>query len=683
MAFSATNPPITEAKQFKDTPAGWAARWQLEMGAAERDTEKFRSRGDKINKIYLDERDEKSSDVRVNLFTSNVDTLMALLFGNVPSVEASRRYADASDDVARVSGEILERILTNDLERNSDSFKDAVLSALQDRLIPGLGVVRVRYEADFEEREEPVIDPVTRQPTGATVTKQVKTWEDACADYVHWRDFRWSPARTWADVRWVAFRALQTKDDLVKRFGPEIAEKVPLNAKRAKRTTEKADEADPWSRAEVWEIWDKDTRRVYWWVDGFDKCLDIKDDPLGLTNFWPMPKPMIAHATTTSMVPRADYSITQDQYEEINELSTRISLLQGAIRVAGLYDKGSPEAANLLSKRTENKLYPVDSWAAWAETGGIKGHIDWLPLEQIVLAIDKLREYRNELIQLLFQVSGFSDIMRGQATGPATATEQAIKARFSSVRVQHFQNEFARFVGEIQQLKGEIVAQWFDPQTIAQRSNMMQTPDAQLVPKAIELLKSDYSLYRVSVKPESISLTDYAALKQERVEALGALSQFMGGMQPVLQIVPGSLPYLLELAKWTIAGFRGSSTMEGIFDRAIDGATNNPGAVQPQQKGPKGPDPRAEEAKMKGQAQIIQMKGQMDAQNTMLKHKADLAKVQAEAQSATQTQAAQAQFNIQEMMAKMRAQGVLEAQKAMQNAQPGPPIQGPPPGQLP
>ena len=28
---------------------------------------------------------------------------------------------------------------------------------------------------------------------------------------------------------------------------------------------------------------------------------------------------------------------------------------------------------------------------------------------------------------------------------------------------------------------------------------------------------------------------------QERVEALGALSQFMGGMQPFLQIVPGMI----------------------------------------------------------------------------------------------------------------------------------------------
>ena len=42
-------------------------------------------------------------------------------------------------------------------------------------------------------------------------------------------------------------------------------------------------------------------------------------------------------------------------------------------------------------------------------------------------ALEKLTAYRAELMGLLFQVTGMSDIMRGQASSGATATEQALK----------------------------------------------------------------------------------------------------------------------------------------------------------------------------------------------------------------------------------------------------------------
>ena len=75
-----------------------------------------------------------------------------------------------------------------------------------------------------------------------------------------------------------------------------------------------------------------------------------------------------------------------------------------------------------------------------------------------------------ELMNLLFQVTGMSDIMRGQSTAGATATEQALKAKFASTRVQEFQNEFARFASDTQRIKAEIISKHFDPQTIAERS---------------------------------------------------------------------------------------------------------------------------------------------------------------------------------------------------------------------
>jgi hypothetical protein len=69
-----------------------------------------------------------------------------------------------------------------------------------------------------------------------------------------------------------------------------------------------------------------------------------------------------------------------------------------------------------------------------------------------------------------------SDIMRGQASQQTTATEQSIKARFASVRIQSMQDEFARFCSDTQRIKAEIISKHFDKNTIIKRANVRTCP---------------------------------------------------------------------------------------------------------------------------------------------------------------------------------------------------------------
>jgi hypothetical protein len=260
--------------------------------------------------------------------------------------------------------------------------------------------------------------------------------------------------------------------------------------------------------------------------------------------------------------------------------------------------------------------------------------VDWLPLTDIVGALQVLRDYRTELMNLLYQVTGMSDIMRGQSTQGATATEQSLKAKFASVRVQRLQNDFARFASEIQSLKAEIISKHFDPQNIAMRSNIkyMVGPDQQLAQQAIELIKSDFYQYRIEVKPESVNMADMAAIKQERSEFLMAMSQFLQSSMPVAQGAPWAMPYLLQILQWTIAGFRGSATIEGVMDQMVLAANQ---ALKAAAAAPPQPDPEMMKAQM--EMKQMQQEGQMDMMGKVadLKLKAqsgmmDLAKKAAE-----------------------------------------------------
>jgi hypothetical protein len=147
------------------------------------------------------------------------------------------------------------------------------------------------------------------------------------------------------------------------------------------------------------------------------------------------------------------------------------------------------------------------------------------------------------------------------------------------------------------------------------------------------LLRSRFRDYRVLVRPEDLAIQDYATLKQERSEALGALSQFIPQMVEASQAIPGSLPYLLEMMKWGLQGFRGINTIEGVLDQAIEAVKQAP----PQQ--PQGPSP---EEQAKTQAETA--KAAADVQKSQLGVQREQVNLQtAQVQAASEAQKAQAQ----------------------------------------
>lgn len=634
-----------EAEEEVDynSPSGRARYWQAEFKAAREYLEKWREGGDKIIKRFLDTREDEAFSLqgrtRWNLFTSNTQLLMAMLYGALPRVAVSRRFADANDDVGRVAGETMERLLNTDIEREDDNFSTALGDALNDWLLPGGGFIRLRYVAEFETRQVEAQLGENGEVLAEAYEEEAKTREDVETDYVHWRDVLWSPARVWRDVRWIAFKTEMSRRQLVERFGEKIGKAVPLNSKMSTRKEGDEKKLLPWGRADVWEVWDKENgRRVCWYVEGMSYTLDEKEDTLGLEGFWPCPKPLMANLTTTRLIPRADYAVAQDLYEEIDSVSTRITLLERAIRVVGLYDKRSGELQNLLQNTNQNEMVPVDKWAAFAEKGGIKGSIEWLPLQEVVGALMTLRDYRRELIDALNQIIGLSDIMRGQATTPGvTATEQGIKARFGSVRVQRYQDEFARFATDAQKLRAEIISKHFSPETILERANCEFTADAALAPQAVELIKSKFAQYRIEVKSEALSMTDFAQLKSERMEYLTGLSAFMQAAAPMMADM-SQRPYVLKVLQWTMSGLKGSAQIEGILDQAIAAAEQaaQQAAMNPPQQQP---DPKMLTQQLKGQQDLAKVQAELQA---------DLIRTQAEAQADAQREQNQAVWNTRE-----------------------------------
>jgi len=469
---------------------------QIEKIGKDRGYQQYIKRGRKIEARYRDERNKTDSDSRrkYNALWSNVEILKPAIYGKTPVPMAERKFGD-KDPIARGAAQILERALRNEIE--ICGFNDALTQAVCDYLLPGRGTVWVRYEPelsvgvsigtedsiDMEDNQgslEPELDEMLEQgdvpkenkleSTGSQVVR-----ESTPIDYVNWEDFLIFPAnaRTWAEVVAVGKRVYLTYEQMKERFGRQIARAIPLQKDERQKGFYEATRMETEVKGEVFEIWNKEDRRVYWVAEGYDFLLDRKDDPLNLEYFFPCPRPIIANQTTGTLLPVADYIEYQDQATQIDELSQRIALLTRACKVAGVYASNAKGIQRLLNESVENELIPVDDWASFAEKGGIAGQISFLPLKETIGVLNELMMIKQKQIEEMDRLTGINDLMRGTTDARETLGGQRLKSNYTGTRLTARQNEVARFARDTVRIMADIMAQHFSPQSLVEASGAM------------------------------------------------------------------------------------------------------------------------------------------------------------------------------------------------------------------
>lgn len=668
-----TDSQAASQDSYDDTPTGLASLWKVELDAAVKWLTPFHEKAEKIEKRYRDERQGEgvpTGQRRWNLYPSNVQTQEAMMYGKTPKSSVNRKFQDPDDDDARIAAEALERLLNSDIARPVDTYARALGRALKDRRLVGLGQARVYYRPTFKTvASQPAKQSEPDPQTGETKELSPEVPEHEAIDneeveigFVYWRDQLWSPCRVHEEMRWWGQKVPMDRKQLRKRFDAPVGglgddtkklvmgDLVPLNSKKGEGTDPAQD--DPWGRADVWEIWSKERKCVYWYVEGFDRILDWKEDPLGLDGFWPFGEPLGANLHNGTTIPQPDFELARDLYNQVDTLTTRIDSLVSSVKVTGVYDAAMGESLRKMPSSSVSELIPVENWALHAERGGIKGRIDWFPLDQVVATIDKLREMRTEAVSAVYQITGMADITRGQQVENGTPGEASIKARFASVRMQQLQEEFAKFASELLRLKAEVIAKHFQPNTIIERSNIMRTKDAARAQQAVALLQSRYADYRIEVKSDALAAEDFEAKQYEAGQAVQALAGFLTAASPLATSMPNSMPFLLEMLQAAMANYRWfSSRAEGTLDRAIAEAqrTAQQAQMQPQQQQQQ-PDPKvqAQQLRLVGDSQ----KAKADMQKEQFKLQADLARQQAETQAKASQEANQRIENVAEARAK-------------------------------
>ncbi len=631
------------------------ARCWREVERYERAVTDWYQEGEEIVDVYLDNgRPSSSSSRRYSLLWANTETLKPAVYPRMPAAVCSRRYKDR-DPIGRIAAELMERATNTSFELYGadETFR----MVRDDRLLPGRGQCWVRYEAQLQITEEEItaIDNETGVEETTVQSFEKLVGEKVCVDYVHWKDFGHNIGRTWKDV-WLVWRIVyKTQEEVAERFGGDKAAKLNYNAKSPSFGSGKGTD-DPDDRCKIYEVWDKSRGMVYWMVQGHPEFLEQSEPPIAFRDFFPCPEPCYATKTGKELIPVPDYRYYRDQAKEINDLTDKIHRLTEWLIVKGFIPGAPSTSADpieevLRDKGNKELFVQVESWTEFTEKGGAAKLIDWLPLEAVIKTIQAAVNSRNQLIQDVFQLTGISDILRGQSDPNETLGAQELKAQTGSRRLKNTKEEVDRICRDTARLVAEVVAEQFQPQSIAaitgykyvptQRQPIallaapgtgmgatqpmpgMGMPQQMPVPmghnggpgiddgmgemggdlpeltfddRVMALLRDDkMRSFRIDVETDQTGAADENMEKQRRMELLTTFAPYMEKVALVVAQAPEMGDAMKEMLLFGVKAFRTGRALEETLDRGFSAAVKRSKAQQQaaQQQG----NPEAEKAK--------------------------------------------------------------------------------------
>lgn len=647
---------ITKAVEGSpDEPQGELQRYLDTISTYEREFKKWEGRTEKILKRYRDENRDKtqSSAAKFNVLWSNVQTLVPACFSRIPQPDVSRRFRD-NDPVGRVAALILERALEFEVQHYAD-YRTTMKQSVYDRFLGGRGTSWARYEPHFKPFPQ-----ITEDVQDEEVNEQLD-YECAPTDYVHWKDFGHSIARSWEEVTIVWRKVYMSEAAVLKRFGEDLAKQIPYDASPDDRKTKSEDNLAK-KQALVYELWDKEESKAVWINKSVKQFLDEKEDPLGLQDFFPCPRPLYATITNDTLVPVPDFTLYQDQANELDTLADRIDGLIKMLQVKGVYD-GSADAAvaRLFTEGNNGTLLPVKNWAAFSEKQGLKGAIDVYDISILASALEIAQNTFEQVKDQVYEITGISDIIRGQTKASETATAQQMKGQYASLRLKNMQLDVAAYATYILQLKAQIMCAKFSPQTIAKMAavDQLSEDDKQYIQPALALLVGEERLqdpeaeapnplrsFRIEVAADTMVELDEQSEKQDRMEMITAMGGYFKNVLEIAGQAPPLIPLIVEIAKFGITAFKVGKTIEGTFDQALDQLKQQAANPKPQP-----PDPQIVKAQMDAQSKQAQLQAQQQSEQGRLQHDAavaqmehdrDVARINAEKEARLQEQQAQA-----------------------------------------
>ncbi|CAB4188166.1 hypothetical protein UFOVP1165_59 [uncultured Caudovirales phage] len=673
-----TDTQMETPKDFGPDEPGKVRRWLRELSMSEKRDKVYRKRGKEIWDKYRNTNRKKNS---FNILWANTEVIAPAVFNSAPKPDVRRRFRDA-DPLGKQASEALRRAI--EFAVDTEKFDGSIRWDVLDMLLPGRGVSRVRYIPSIMESAPDEDSEESEDPQESEGYEELE-WEQVCIEHVQWDAFRLGPGKTWSEICWVAFNHRMTRGQLTEKFG-EKGKKLKLDS-TGDDDLEKLEDKDReiFQTASVWEIWDKDDKKVRFVSEANrEQFLDVQDDPLELIDFFPIPRPIYAINDSSTMDPVPLYEQYREQGQELDRVSGRINKLIDACKYRGIYDATLAEFGELI-RGDDNDLIPAQSATRFVESGFDKA-IWMLPVDKVAAVLAVLYQQREATKQVIYELTGISDILRGATDPNETLGAQQIKAQSGSQRIGEMQRDTARYVRDLIRMMAEIIGQKFQMETLQKMTGMnlpteqevqmqmmqMQQqmamsppqpgqPPPQMPPKpitweaVIAVLRDDAQrTMKVDVETDSTIAAAIQDDMQSLRDVIGGISEIFTALGPVVQQGAMPLEALKELVMAVTRRAKLGNAVEDAFDQIQE---------PPQQADPAA---QAEQAKAQAQQQAEQQKLQAQQASEQARMQADMQIEQFKSQAEERMQAMQMQHEAQLEAQRLAQEESLQRWQAQQ-----------------
>ena len=588
--------------------------WARRIEAALNREKKWRKAGQAVVARYRDEKGDKEH--KYNVLYANTSVLQPAVFSSVPRPDVRRTFPDANP-VALLAAEVVERCLL--YYADNPSLARHLRRARDDFLLPGRGLMRVRYDAKIKKhkfpKEEAIVDSVGMElrPAGYFVNGnpiepdyeekgvgiiEEKTDEKISCEHVYWEDFVHDDAKSWDEVNWIAFRATFTKNEAKEFFGKNFDKLIVVQ----EDDPEKSD-LDP--HYECWEVWDKVERKRLWVSLNTPDVIEEEDDPLGLEGFFPVPRPLLSIETTDSLIPVPLFAQYEPQAVGLDEVASRRARIVRAMKMVGWYQGDRKEDIAAFETADDGDLIPIKVFDKSPREA-----IAWNPINDGAVAIQQLMLHQSDLESKVFQISGISDIMRSDSNPRESATAQRFKMSSASLRLRPLREQMEDFIRDLYRIAAEIICEKFDPQTIARITGIN---NQQVIAFLKDQKVRDYSL---DIETDSTVQPDLQVQKQELSEFVSVLSPLLQQIVGGVQAFPPAAPALLTILGAVVRQYNIDPKIENVLQTLAQQIVQMSSQPKPPSETQIKEEAETKRVQMRemNKAQMAQMKGRMEAE---------------------------------------------------------------------
>lgn len=566
---------------------------------------------------------ESEQTAGYNLLFRNVKIRLPYLLPYIPTVIVERENKD-EDKPAKYAAMMLERIANSSIKKlNLNSTLNSIKLYAE---LYGLATAWFRYEQKTATRPVEVMN----EETGVVevADEEYVESESIVADVVNPCDMFFDPKKTIEEIKWVARRMKLTREDFKKRF-PDVDEgnysfDAPVGEDEAgqvkadkKDITRLPDDSDV---CEVYEIWDKKTKKVYFYCptigNGSDDLLGVEDYPCNID--FPCAMPLMYDEYPNTIYTPSRHSQFLEQYKQVDATTESMNKIIPTLWVNGFYAKDLVGIEKAFTKDNANAMVgikiPTELLAKFPNAT-LKDFVVIFDRAAQVNTLTNLYDIRERIINDIQRGLGIIGLMEGQTNVQEGVQTNKIKGSFGTLWVQEDQKCVANYVVRFFTLYLSMVAQMFEPQSLISESTIYEIDDYRQYEQqvaaaqqqalqtgmpvempenpfeaAVALLKEDYQRkIRLDIATEDTKAYVDAEYRQQLVELQSSIMENLTQFGNVATDHPEFAPLFKSLMMQNVRAHRVGKQFEDEVEKGIDFAIESiqrQAAQPPQQPQP-------------------------------------------------------------------------------------------------